>query len=48
MPNVAKPRVRQFADPFASDDDRPNCLRCGYLVEKVRDRRGLMTCSKCG
>ncbi len=48
MPKLPKPRSRQVADPFASEDDRANCFRCGYLVEKARDRRGLMTCSKCG
>jgi hypothetical protein len=48
MPKVQKPRTRRFADPFAADDDRANCIRCGYLVDKARDRRGLMTCSTCG
>jgi hypothetical protein len=43
-PNEA---VRRFADPFA-DDDGANCLRCGYLVEPAREKRGLMTCSACG
>jgi hypothetical protein len=48
MPEVSEARTRRFADPFAADDDCANCLRCGYLVEKARDRRGLMTCSECG
>jgi hypothetical protein len=39
--------TRQFADPFAEDDSGANCIRCGYLVEQSRERRGLMTCSKC-
>lgn len=47
MPKAPKPRTRRFADPFATDDNRANCLRCGYLVEKARDRRGLMTCATC-
>jgi len=42
-----KAAVRRFADPFA-DDDGANCLRCGYLVEPAREKRGLMTCSACG
>jgi hypothetical protein len=43
-PKVA---VRRFADPFADGDDGTNCLRCGYLVEPARERRGLLTCSTC-
>jgi hypothetical protein len=39
---------RGFADPFAEDDSGANCLRCGYLVEPAREKRGLMTCSACG
>jgi hypothetical protein len=44
------PRVvsRRFADPFADDDSGANCLRCGYLVERAREDRGKMTCSRCG
>jgi hypothetical protein len=40
--------VRRFADPFARDDDRANCIRCGYLVEQKREARGLKTCLQCG
>lgn len=39
---------RRVADPFDAQDDGANCLRCGYLVEAERDRRGLMTCAACG
>jgi hypothetical protein len=39
---------RRFADPFADDDTGANCLRCGYLVERAREDRGKMTCSRCG
>jgi hypothetical protein len=45
---VAKPAVRRVADPFDADDDRANCLRCGYAIERARERRGLMTCAECG
>ena len=41
-----KAAVRRFANPFA-DNDGANCLRCGYLVEPAREKRGLMTCSAC-
>ena len=40
--------ARHFADPFAEGEDGANCLRCGYLVEPARERRGLLTCSSCG
>jgi len=43
-----KETARHFADPFAAADDGANCLRCGYLVEPARERRGLLTCSSCG
>jgi len=43
-PKVA---ARRFADPFA-DEDGTNCLRCGYLVQPSRERRGLLTCAMCG
>ncbi len=39
--------ARRFADPFA-DEDGANCFRCGYLVEPVREKRGLFTCAACG
>lgn len=49
QPRVATPKVeRRFADPFAAEDTGANCLRCGYLVEPTRERRGLMTCASCG
>ena len=41
-------RARRYADPFAAGDDGANCLRCGYLVERAREGRGLLTCSACG
>jgi cell division septation protein DedD len=47
-PPKSKPTRRRFADPLAEDDDGANCLRCGYLVEAARDRRGLRTCAACG
>ena len=40
--------VRHIADPFDADDDGANCLRCGYAIERDRDRRGLTVCSACG
>jgi hypothetical protein len=43
-----KGTARHFADPFADADEGANCLRCGYLVEPARERRGLLTCSSCG
>jgi hypothetical protein len=43
-----KGMTRRFADPFAADEDGANCIRCGYLVEPARERRGLWTCSQCG
>ena len=42
------PRGRAFADPYATEDTGTNCLRCGYLVEPAREKRGLMTCAGCG
>jgi hypothetical protein len=50
---VLKPKApettgRPFADPFSPDDGGANCMRCGYLVEPAREKRGLMTCSGCG
>jgi hypothetical protein len=36
------------ADPFDPNDDGTNCLRCGLLVQPAREKRGLMTCAKCG
>jgi hypothetical protein len=48
QPRAAKsPAGRRFADPFAAEDTGANCLRCGYLVEPARERRGLMTCAQC-
>jgi hypothetical protein len=50
LPVAKTPKVaaRHFADPFAAGDDGTNCLRCGYLVEPTREKRGLLTCSACG
>jgi hypothetical protein len=47
-PQAPKVAARHFADPFVDDDSGANCIRCGYLVEQAREKRGLMTCSKCG
>jgi len=52
-PRTAKPKTpkamaRRFADPFANDDTGANCIRCGYLIEQAREKRGLITCSTCG
>jgi hypothetical protein len=44
---LSKVAARRFADPFA-DEDGANCLRCGYLVEPAREKRGLLTCLACG
>jgi hypothetical protein len=39
--------ARRVADPFDAADDGANCLRCGYVVEPVREKRGLRTCTGC-
>ena len=39
---------RPVADPFDANGEGANCLRCGYLVEPAREKRGLMTCAACG
>ncbi|WP_424813352.1 hypothetical protein [Roseococcus sp. YIM B11640] len=39
--------ARRSADPFDENDDRANCMRCGFVVEAERDKRGLMTCAAC-
>ncbi len=44
----ARQPTRRVADPFDADDDRANCLSCGYVIQPARERRGLMTCSECG
>lgn len=41
-------QARRVADPFDTNDDGANCLRCGYAIEPARERRGLMTCRGCG
>jgi hypothetical protein len=51
-PRISKPdrpqmAPRPFADPFAPEDSGANCIRCGYLIEPTRERRGLLTCSTC-
>jgi hypothetical protein len=43
-----RPRAKRVADPFDADDDGTNCLRCGYMIDAGRERRGLMTCAACG
>lgn len=45
---AARPVARRVADPFDAEDDGANCLRCGYLVEPGREKRGLTTCAACG
>lgn len=40
--------IRRTADPFDANDDGANCMRCGYLVEPVREQNGLMSCAACG
>jgi hypothetical protein len=45
---TARAASRRIADPFDPADDGANCLRCGYLVEPARERRGMMTCAACG
>ena len=40
--------ARPIADPFDADDDRANCMRCGYAIDHGRESRGLMTCAPCG
>ena len=47
-PIAPKMTERLFADPFSHDDGGANCMRCGYLVEPVREKRGLVTCLGCG
>lgn len=39
---------RRVADPFDPQDDGANCLRCGFMVQPARERRGLVTCAACG
>lgn len=48
--SARKPKIRnrRVADPFDPADEGANCLRCGYLIERARERRGLMTCAGCG
>jgi hypothetical protein len=43
---VGSPRT--FVDPFAAGEEGSNYLRCGYLVEAARDRRGQLTCAARG
>jgi len=45
-----KPKTsnRRVANPFDPDDDGTNCLRCGYVIESAREKRGLLTCAACG
>jgi hypothetical protein len=49
IPKARAPKgtARCFADPFTDGDDGANCLRCGYLVEPAREKRGLLTCAVC-
>ena len=43
-----RPAERRVADPFDASDDGANCLRCGYAIDPMRERRGLFTCAACG
>jgi hypothetical protein len=40
-------RARRFAGPLAADEEGANCIRCGYLIQPAREKRGLMTCAAC-
>jgi hypothetical protein len=42
------PAGRRVADPFDAEDDGANCLRCGYAIDPLRERRGFLTCAACG
>ena len=46
-PRSAAP-ARRVAAPFDAEDDGANCMRCGYALEAERERRGLLTCGRCG
>jgi hypothetical protein len=50
VPKPMAPKLtwRLFPDPYSPDEGGVNCIRCGYLVEPAREKRGLMTCSGCG
>lgn len=45
-PTAPKP-ARRVADPFDTEDDGANCMRCGYAIEPEREMRGLLTCARC-
>jgi hypothetical protein len=45
--SITSGKARPVADPFDPEDDRANCLRCGYAVEHARERRGMTTCAAC-
>jgi hypothetical protein len=47
-PKAPKVTARRFADPFAANEEGANCIRCGYLIQPAREKRGLMTCAACG
>jgi hypothetical protein len=38
---------QRVADPFDPHDDGANRLRCGYVIQPARERRGLVTCARC-
>lgn len=40
--------ARDIADPFDAEDERANCMRCGYAIDPGRESHGLMTCAPCG
>ena len=45
---TASAPTRRVADPFNPSDDGANCMRCGYAIERAREKRGLLTCAGCG
>ena len=46
--SIQEAATRAFADPFSHDDNRANCIRCGFLVEPARESRDMLTCATCG
>lgn len=45
---IAIASARRVANPFDAADDGANCMRCGYAIERAREKRGLLTCVGCG
>lgn len=44
---TASTPARRVADPFDGSDDGANCMRCGFVIEPAREKRGRLTCSAC-